>query len=35
MITTQALVGIQGLILLAYGVYRYYMFLYARAKDKE
>ncbi len=35
MSTTQALAGIQGLILLGFGVFRLYLFLFHRAKGKE
>ncbi len=35
MTTTQSLVGIQGLILLGFGVFRLYLFLFRRAKGDQ
>lgn len=31
----QTVAGIQGFVLLAYGVFRIYLFLFARAKNRE
>lgn len=33
--TTQKLIVIQAVALLGFGLFRLYMFLFARAKDKE